>query len=219
MKLFAIFTLSAVFALGCGCTDGTETVAGRDSSYANWEGTSIGAESDVSIDDGSTIGRDAWDRDVGNDSPADIQQNDSGLFVANEKYVNNGDGTVTEISTGLTWTRCAAGQTGYDCSEGSYSLLSWQNAIDYCERLTVPGYEDWRLPSRDELISIAVRSKEYLAFYQQAFPTSPPVLFWSSSVNVSNPEGAWSIGVEEAYVDYGFKTNRNAARCVRGEGA
>jgi hypothetical protein len=58
-------------------------------------------------------------------------------------FLDNGDGTITDSATNLMWQR------GH--SSGS---LSWQDALEYAETLTVGGYDDWRLPNAKELQSI-----------------------------------------------------------------
>ena len=58
-------------------------------------------------------------------------------------YTDNGDGTVTDNVTGLTWAQSL-----------SESSMSWKDAVEYCENLTLGGYDDWRLPSLKELWSI-----------------------------------------------------------------
>lgn len=59
------------------------------------------------------------------------------------KYVENGDGTVSDLATGLTW------QQG-DSSIG----MDWEDALEYAENLELAGYDDWRLPNAKELQSI-----------------------------------------------------------------
>ena len=58
-------------------------------------------------------------------------------------YVDNLDGTVTDLNTGLMW------QQTPDCVE-----KGWQAAKDYCENLVLSNYDDWELPSRHQLVSI-----------------------------------------------------------------
>jgi hypothetical protein len=65
-------------------------------------------------------------------------------------YTDNGDGTVTDPTTMLTWKRCAEGQTwtGSDCS-GTATAYTWTAAVG----LNGGGFagKSWRLPSKDEL--------------------------------------------------------------------
>ena len=61
-------------------------------------------------------------------------------------FVDNGNGTITDKATGLTWSQNDSG-TGMDWQDA----LAWvqtQNAADYL------GHNDWRLPTAKELQSI-----------------------------------------------------------------
>jgi len=56
---------------------------------------------------------------------------------------DNGDGTITDAATGLTWMQADSGVG-----------LNWEEALAYCESLDTAGYDDWRLPNAKELQSI-----------------------------------------------------------------
>lgn len=56
-------------------------------------------------------------------------------------YVDNGDGTVTDLVTGLMW-------------EKGYSTMSWSDAQDNADNVTTGGYDDWRVPTIKELYSL-----------------------------------------------------------------
>ncbi|NDJ77066.1 MAG: DUF1566 domain-containing protein [Chloroflexi bacterium] len=60
-------------------------------------------------------------------------------YGAND-FVDNGDGTITDNSTGLMWMQADSG-----------TALDWAGALDYCENLSFAGYDDWRLPDAKEL--------------------------------------------------------------------
>jgi hypothetical protein len=64
------------------------------------------------------------------------------------KFVDNNDGTVTDLATGLMWQKADSG-TGMD----------WETALKYAENLTLAGYKDWRLPNAKELQSIVDYSR------------------------------------------------------------
>ncbi len=59
-------------------------------------------------------------------------------------YTDNDDGTVTDNNTGLIWQR------GYVNTKTQYD-----DAIDYCNDLSLAGYDDWRLPTIKELYSLS----------------------------------------------------------------
>ncbi|MFP4460147.1 MAG: DUF1566 domain-containing protein [Candidatus Zixiibacteriota bacterium] len=58
-------------------------------------------------------------------------------------FADLGDGTIIDSSTGLMWQK---GHTD--------EAISWQDALEYAENLTLAGYTDWRLPNAKELQSI-----------------------------------------------------------------
>ncbi|MBI1388392.1 MAG: DUF1566 domain-containing protein [bacterium] len=58
-------------------------------------------------------------------------------------FADNGDGTVTDRATGLTWMK-----------DDSVTTMNWEDALAYAESLEYAGYTDWRLPNTKELQSI-----------------------------------------------------------------
>jgi hypothetical protein len=58
-------------------------------------------------------------------------------------FVDNGDETITDNSTGLMWSQ-------NDNEEG----VDWEAALKYAENSELAGYTDWRLPNVKELQSI-----------------------------------------------------------------
>ncbi len=59
------------------------------------------------------------------------------------RFRDNGDGTVTDDATGLTWMKADSGKG-----------LDWCDALEYAEDLELAGHTDWRLPNAKELQSI-----------------------------------------------------------------
>jgi len=59
------------------------------------------------------------------------------------RFIANGDGTVLDQKSGLMW---AAKDNGEDVNR--------QGAERYCERYRGGGYEDWRMPTVDELAGL-----------------------------------------------------------------
>ncbi|MBS4097830.1 MAG: DUF1566 domain-containing protein [Sulfuricella sp.] len=97
-------------------------------------------------------------------------------------FLDNKDGTVTHLKTGLSWMRCAVGKiwTGSTCS-GSSQYMSWNSAVALASNFA--GYGDWRLPSVDELKSVVEYTARSPAMNSTIFP-APPNL-WSSEQIVS----------------------------------
>lgn len=58
-------------------------------------------------------------------------------------YQDNGDGTVSDLNTGLMWQKTVAGQE-----------MTWQQALSYADSAVIAGKSDWRLPTIKELYSL-----------------------------------------------------------------
>ncbi|UMB52812.1 DUF1566 domain-containing protein [Lutibacter sp. A64] len=53
---------------------------------------------------------------------------------------NNGDGTISDLSTGLMWQKT-----------DDSTLRDWSTSLTYAENLTLGSKSDWRLPNAKEL--------------------------------------------------------------------
>lgn len=67
-------------------------------------------------------------------------------------FVDNGDGTISDLATGLMWTKYDSGHFG--AGDAGNGTMDWKAALKYCERMNFAGYNDWRLPNGKELHSI-----------------------------------------------------------------
>ena len=63
-------------------------------------------------------------------------------------FVDNGDGTVTDLATGLMWMK-----------QDSLKGMDWPAALEYAGNLELAGFDDWRLPNAKELQSIVDYSR------------------------------------------------------------
>ncbi|MBS4096698.1 MAG: DUF1566 domain-containing protein [Sulfuricella sp.] len=136
----------------------------------------------------------------------------SGLYTPTSDFSDNGDGTVTHQKTGLTWKRCAEGQTwsGSTCS-GTAKSYTWSAA----NALSTGG---WRLPTVNELQTLVEYSIAYPGptINTTIFPSTPASCFWSVSAYAGSSDDTW-------YVDFGngndrsrFRTSSFYVRLVRG---
>jgi hypothetical protein len=72
---------------------------------------------------------------------------DNTAYGAN-RFSDNGDETISDLTTGLVWQKA-------DSAKG----LNWQDALAYCEGLSLAGQEDWRLPDAKSLQSLVDYSR------------------------------------------------------------
>ena len=122
---------------------------------------------------------------------------------------DNGNGTVTDRTTGLTWQR--------ETAPGTYS---WQSALSYCENLNLAGHKDWRLPNRNELQSLVVYSRwnpavEPLLVPYTAVELSLDAYYWSSTTYASDTKWAWYVNFSFPQIYATDKRDGYYVRCVR----
>jgi len=120
-------------------------------------------------------------------------------------FIDNGDGTVTDTSTGLMWQQAATVSDEYN----------WQQALAYCENLSLAGYSDWRLPDRNELRSIIDYNSYDPAIDTNFFSVGDPAWCWSSTTNYYYPNHAFGVSESTGHTTYGYKQNQYAVRAVR----
>lgn len=92
------------------------------------------------------------------------------------RFVDNGDGTQTDLETGLMWQK------------EIQQKRNWVNAIAYCEGLELGGYTDWRLPNAAELSTLTTAG---FNGYRLPFP-SGHFFSYASGVAPGGSAGAWS---------------------------
>ena len=63
--------------------------------------------------------------------------------LAMDRFVDNGDGTVSDTKTGLMW---AVKDNGIP--------INWPDALSYCQNYSGGGHNDWRMPTLAELDSL-----------------------------------------------------------------
>ncbi|MBU2513986.1 DUF1566 domain-containing protein [bacterium] len=131
--------------------------------------------------------------------------------VPAEEYSDYGDGTVVKDNrTGLIWVK------------GETTSRNWADAISYCEQTeSAGGYTDWRLPSRNELISIIKYniSKTVKGIDDTIFTNVSDEFYWSSTTFQDSYYKAWRIGYSDSapgVVAEDYKYSNAAIRCVRG---
>lgn len=95
----------------------------------------------------------------------------AGLPNPSSYTVDATNNIVIDDVTGLKWQRTV------DDSE-----FTWSKAKEYCDNLVLGDSDDWRLPSRIELVSLLDFTRIGPAIDTNAFPNGPSGVFWTSSV-------------------------------------
>jgi hypothetical protein len=128
-----------------------------------------------------------------------------------EHFVDNLDGTVTDVVTGLMW------------QQDFRDAFEWGPAVTYCTTvLRAGGYSDWRVPTIIELLSLADFGRSSPSLDTAFFPypkVNDAPRFWSST----HRDGFGFASLYTFSFDFDFIVNddagpggaNHAIRCVR----
>jgi uncharacterized protein DUF1566 len=150
------------------------------------------------------------------------------------RYIDNGNGTVSDLNTLLMWEKKVSGISPTRDSLGignnvhsvddrylwNTAMSEWITKVNGRSNSSVgqtgfAGFEDWRIPNIAELTTIA-----NCAFPSCADPLfGPPASvifgrFWTSSTE-ANPAGAWFVGFSFAEFGTGSKDDSDSRLLVR----
>ena len=162
------------------------------------------------------------------------------------RFVDNGDGTVTDNQTGLQWEQKVTGSSCLHCVNDTYSWTGTGTAPDgtaftsFLNTLNggatgvgdctsgngstqTGGFDnhcDWRLPTIAELRTIVDTSASGCG---SGSPCIDPIFgptaastYWSSTTFAGLPGIAWGVGFAFGDVDVDGKTFNTSVRAVRG---
>jgi hypothetical protein len=137
--------------------------------------------------------------------------------IYNARYCNqNGDfanhlracgqDAICDDATGLMWER-----------KGSDGPMAWEEAASHIRernRRGIGGYDDWRLPTLEELLSLMERSWGDGGLYLNDLFDSGPRSCWS--VDTRGDSRAWKVNYHLGYAVDALVEERNWVRAVRG---
>ncbi len=125
----------------------------------------------------------------------------SGRRSSDGRYIDHEDGTITDTKIGLMWT-----------NKDSYAdlgkCLDWNKSRGYVSSLTRGGYNDWRMPTVEELKSIYQKSKNNKTYSGDTIHSDPIFAsggghyYWSS-------ETKGSSRTREVFFHYGSAGDSN----------
>lgn len=149
----------------------------------------------------------------------------------NERFKNNGDGTVTDLELGLMWKICSEGQE-WNTTVCEGTPLNIKNPVGKRVRYEYSSYDDWRIPTSYELESIVVCQHpksnddhdrdQYMGcrynymvptILSSIFPNTRPVKYWTSTIISTGFYESVSFRTGSKYTDE--VNDRYAVRLVR----
>ncbi len=120
-------------------------------------------------------------------------------------FIDNGNGTITDNLTNLIWQKAPNTDT-----------LTWEQALNYADTLSLNAFTDWRLPNIKELQSINDESIVNSSVSNTFFPAIGINKYWSSTTLPNQTPKAWYLSTLFGITTYDLKTFRHYVLCVRG---
>jgi len=103
--------------------------------------------------------------EISTPSSGDAFYGQDAQYSRNEtQYVDNGDGTVTDMVTGLMWVQSS--DLNGDGTIDADDKLSYEDALAGASSYNLAGYTDWRLPSIKEAYSLILFSGEDISGFE-----------------------------------------------------
>lgn len=228
-KIFLIFLVLAIGISACGIQSTTETLlpANEDSvtteasteaeTAAQSEAETISSSvSYLVVETGQGLCYKTTDENIPCPAEGEAFYGQDAQYTGSEfAFQNNGDGTVTDLNTGLMWQVMPSPQS-----------FSYEEAVEYAENLELAGYDDWRLPSTKELFSISDFSKGWPYLDTDIFDiagnsVSKDEQYWTEHyVGLTHGGNVSAFGVNQGtghIKSYPIDGRGNYVRVVRGE--
>jgi hypothetical protein len=143
-------------------------------------------------------------------------------------YQDNGDGTVTDANTGLTWEKLSRDGSVHDV----FNTYTFANAIAAhvatLNSMSFAGHNDWRVPNLKELVSIAnfqnVSPSVSMAFNNNCAPgctvatcsCTAALKYWTSTTVATAAPSGWFVNFDFGYTGFENKSMGFGVRAVRG---
>ena len=133
-----------------------------------------------------------------------VRENQNSLTIT-ARFLDNGDGTVLDQLTDLTWEKAI-----------NSTALTWEDAILYCEGLNLSGNSDWRLPNIKEIRSLSDETKVQPSVNNTSFTGVTITKYWSSTSLPNQTTKAWYLDNNFGITTYDVKTATHSVWAVRG---
>jgi len=147
---------------------------------------------------------------------------------AARSYTDNGNGTITDDTTGLMWEKLSDDGSIHDQD----TTYTWPAAIATkiaaLNTAVFAGHGDWRLPNRYELETLTFLGADSpatdLAFNTGCVPDCSVTtcsctrsnFYWTSTTYHPNPANAWIVGFSNGNTNSNIKSSLYYVRAVRG---
>jgi hypothetical protein len=127
-------------------------------------------------------------------------------------FQDNGNGTITDLKTKLTWQKCSMGQKVNSQCDGDLQSTNWLIAMRYCEKLSLAN-QHWTLPTSQEILSL-LSPESIHQVNSIVFPNNGKSNYWTSTSHETVDLIGIVLNMQEAKADYKVKFDMNTVRCI-----
>ena len=145
----------------------------------------------------------------------DFYGQDAHYIINPPDLTDNGDGTVSDNLTSLIWEQKTEGNEPDN--------FTYDDALAYCDDLTLAGNSDWRVSTREEYSTILNYADVSPSLDTDYFPYflstgTNPAYYWTSSEYFDDTSQVWVLRLAFGLFDKRLKTpDIYRVRCVRGD--
>lgn len=112
---------------------------------------------------------------------------------------------VKDDSTKLLWE---------DTPHVELTKVNYNQAKQYCEELTIEKYENWRLPTLQELLTIVDYKRYKPALLKEFSYVDDETLYWSNTPYVRSSDEYWGVSFKDGSTSNASINYDRYVRCV-----
>jgi hypothetical protein len=114
------------------------------------------------------------------------------------------------------WAAVLDNKTGLIWALQAVRVENWNEADAAAKAVRACGFADWRLPTVEELFTLADRTRFNPAIDSEFFPDTPVDWFWTSTPWAQSPSGyAWRVSFYYGSANYYVHDGYGFVRAVR----
>lgn len=119
-------------------------------------------------------------------------------------YIDNQNGTITDNCSSLQWQKTS-----------TPSLHTWEDATQYCTNSSLGGYNDWRLPTEEELVTLMKFTSDPKIYSPFSFGETEWLNYYNWSSSEDPPFRAWVVAFHTGSTGSIQRWELLSTRCVR----
>ena len=121
------------------------------------------------------------------------------------RFSGNGNGTISDNLTGLIWPQNANPAMDAQIARSSDGSVLWPDALGFITSINSTeylGFSDWRLPNRNELLSLVNYAETTPGVHlNKAGASDIQEKYWSSGTSAASSSNAWNVNMSGKVVE------------------